>query len=171
MLFFCIFHRRLKLNFSTLRAGRGGSQRTARQTWSSSWSVKFTAPTWTCSSTHWREWWTTFAPYRRKKVQDIIITVHFMHFIRPIQMSSEIRLGHLMQFYKPYLINVFFVMLHDKKTNYKSTNSLFSLSLVPWFPRQIKDLDRCNMLIIKFDPDMDQDHPVSVYIWCKMSHS
>ncbi|KAF3859334.1 hypothetical protein F7725_021733 [Dissostichus mawsoni] len=30
---------------------------------------------------------------------------------------------------------------------------------VPWFPRQIKDLDRCNMLIIKFDPDMDQDHP------------
>uniref|UniRef100_A0AAQ4PPN0 Tyrosine hydroxylase 2 n=1 Tax=Gasterosteus aculeatus aculeatus TaxID=481459 RepID=A0AAQ4PPN0_GASAC len=31
---------------------------------------------------------------------------------------------------------------------------------VPWFPRQIKDLDRCNMLITKFDPDMDQDHPV-----------
>ncbi|XP_068162914.1 tyrosine hydroxylase 2 [Antennarius striatus] len=30
---------------------------------------------------------------------------------------------------------------------------------VPWFPRQIKDLDRCNMLITKFDPDMDHDHP------------
>ncbi|AWO98231.1 Phenylalanine-4-hydroxylase [Scophthalmus maximus] len=30
---------------------------------------------------------------------------------------------------------------------------------VPWFPQQIKDLDRCNMLITKFDPDMDQDHP------------
>ncbi|XP_068442378.1 tyrosine hydroxylase 2 [Clinocottus analis] len=30
---------------------------------------------------------------------------------------------------------------------------------VPWFPRQMKDLDRCNMLITKFDPDMDQDHP------------
>ncbi|XP_034019668.1 tyrosine hydroxylase 2 [Thalassophryne amazonica] len=30
---------------------------------------------------------------------------------------------------------------------------------VPWFPRQIKDLDRCNLLITKFDPDMDQDHP------------
>ncbi|KAG7497229.1 tyrosine 3-monooxygenase-like [Solea senegalensis] len=29
----------------------------------------------------------------------------------------------------------------------------------PWFPRQIKDLDRCNLLITKFDPDMDQDHP------------
>ena len=34
---------------------------------------------------------------------------------------------------------------------------------VPWFPRQMKDLDRCNLLITKFDPDMDQDHPVSVY--------
>lgn len=33
---------------------------------------------------------------------------------------------------------------------------------VPWFPRQIKDLDRCNMLITKFDPDMDQEHPVSL---------
>ncbi|XP_063356914.1 tyrosine hydroxylase 2 [Pelmatolapia mariae] len=30
---------------------------------------------------------------------------------------------------------------------------------LPWFPRQIKDLDRCNMLITKFDPDMDHDHP------------
>lgn len=31
----------------------------------------------------------------------------------------------------------------------------------PWFPRQLKDLDRCNMLITKFDPDLDQGHPVS----------
>uniref|UniRef100_A0A667ZPQ7 Tyrosine 3-monooxygenase n=1 Tax=Myripristis murdjan TaxID=586833 RepID=A0A667ZPQ7_9TELE len=30
---------------------------------------------------------------------------------------------------------------------------------VPWFPRQIKDLDRCNLLITKFDPDMDEEHP------------
>lgn len=37
---------------------------------------------------------------------------------------------------------------------------------VAWFPRQMKDLDRCNMLITKFDPNMDQDHPVSVYIIC-----
>lgn len=33
---------------------------------------------------------------------------------------------------------------------------------VPWFPRQIKELDRCKMLITKFDPEMDQEHPVSV---------
>lgn len=32
----------------------------------------------------------------------------------------------------------------------------------PWFPRQLRDLDRCNMLITKFDPDLDQGHPVSV---------
>uniref|UniRef100_A0A3Q2YAK8 Tyrosine hydroxylase 2 n=1 Tax=Hippocampus comes TaxID=109280 RepID=A0A3Q2YAK8_HIPCM len=30
---------------------------------------------------------------------------------------------------------------------------------VPWFPRQIKELDRCNLLITKFDPEMDKDHP------------
>lgn len=33
---------------------------------------------------------------------------------------------------------------------------------VPWFPRQLKDLDRCNMLITKFDPDLDQGHPVCI---------
>uniref|UniRef100_A0A672KG21 Tyrosine 3-monooxygenase-like n=1 Tax=Sinocyclocheilus grahami TaxID=75366 RepID=A0A672KG21_SINGR len=31
-----------------------------------------------------------------------------------------------------------------------------------WFPRKIAELDKCHHLINKFDPDLDQDHPVSV---------
>ena len=32
-----------------------------------------------------------------------------------------------------------------------------------WIPQTIKDLDNCNHLIIKYQPDVDINHPVLIF--------
>ena len=36
----------------------------------------------------------------------------------------------------------------------------------PWFPRHVSDLDFCNHLMTKYEPDLDMEHPVSNDIPC-----
>ena len=55
------------------------------------------------------------------------------------------------------------LLLHDVMT-LRLFGIVFFLNpsfLVQWIPHHVSDLDKCGHLITKFDPELDQDHPVT----------
>uniref|UniRef100_A0A8C4Y5S6 Tyrosine 3-monooxygenase n=1 Tax=Gopherus evgoodei TaxID=1825980 RepID=A0A8C4Y5S6_9SAUR len=55
------------------------------------------------------------------------------------------------------LINSLKKVAEDVKTIREERGMQF-----PWFPKKIRDLDKCHHLIAKYEPDLDHDHPVSL---------
>lgn len=69
-----------------------------------------------------------------------------------VLLRVDIRHGGLVHFLKTLRRSSFLSAVHLLSS--KSINIKFA-----WFPRHISELDHCNHLMTKFEPDLDMDHP------------